>query len=368
MTKPTLKVLLAGGGTAGHVNPLLAVAAQLQKRGHQVAALGTAQGLEADLVPQFGLPLYEVPRVPLPRRPNLDLMRLPANLRRAVKKATAAITDFEADVVMGFGGYVSTPAYIAAKRLGIPVVIHEQNARPGLANRLGARWAQVVALTFPTTKLSAKVGTTAVTGLPLRPEIVALLDANHRAQMRRQALEEYGFSPDLPTLLVTGGSLGALHLNQVVSRNADALDPQIQVLHLSGKGKDEEVISAVRGRKNYVVLDYLVQMERALAVADFVICRSGAGTVSELTALGIPACYVPFPIGNGEQRLNAAEVVDAQGSWLCLNKNFDRSWIIKINSLLMDPKKLAKMSEIAGRCGKLQAEVKLADLIEGCVK
>ena len=168
-------VLLAGGGTAGHVNPLLAVADALraQRPGIGLVALGTAEGLESRLVPEHGLELALVPRVPLPRRPTLDWLRLPGRLRAAVRAAGRAIDEGGAVVVVGFGGYVSTPAYLAARRRRVPVVVHEQNARPGLANRLGARWAAAVATTFPATRLPRAQ----VTGLPLRAPIARLVAA-----------------------------------------------------------------------------------------------------------------------------------------------------------------------------------------------
>ena len=149
-----VKVVMAGGGTAGHVNPLLATAAQLRESGAEVVVLGTKAGLEADLVPAAGFPLVEIPRVPLPRRPSLAFFTLPSRFSDAVKRCAQALEG--ADVLVGFGGYVSTPAYIAAKRAGVPIVIHEQNARPGLANKVGARNAAVVALTFPSSPLAAR--------------------------------------------------------------------------------------------------------------------------------------------------------------------------------------------------------------------
>ena len=177
-------MLLAGGGTAGHVSPLLALADCLRRRDPQVSvtALGTAAGLEARLVPERGYPLLEVPKVPFPRRPSGDLLRLPANLRRAVRAAEDAIDATGAEVVVGFGGYVATPAYLAARRRGTPVVVHEQNARPGLANRLGARFAAGVGVTFPGTRLPHAT----VTGMPLRREIATLDRAAHRAEARER--------------------------------------------------------------------------------------------------------------------------------------------------------------------------------------
>src|SRR5699024_9890923 len=139
------------------------------------SALGTSGGLESTLVPAAGLTLHDVPRVPLPRRPSAELLRLPGNLRRAVGAAGRAIDAARADVVVGFGGFVATPAYLAARRRGVPVVVHEQNARPGLANKVGARRAAAVALTFASTPLRAARGTTETTGLPLRPAIAGLV-------------------------------------------------------------------------------------------------------------------------------------------------------------------------------------------------
>ena len=195
----SLSVLLAGGGTAGHVAPLLALAECLRRRDPdtRVTALGTAEGLEARLVPEAGLPLAVVPRVPFPRRPGADLGRLPGRLRAAVTAARTAIVDSGADVVVGFGGYVSTPAYLAARRLGVPIVVHEANSRPGLANRVGARLTPYVATTFPGTPLRGAT----VMGMPLRRQITTL----DRSALRAEGLAHFGLVPGRPTLFVTGG-------------------------------------------------------------------------------------------------------------------------------------------------------------------
>lgn len=366
-----VEVLLAGGGTAGHVNPLLAVADELRRRdpGAGVRVLGTATGLEARLVPARGYELVEVPRVPLPRRPTPDWLRLPGRLRAAVAAAGRAIDERGVDVVVGFGGYVSTPAYLAARRRGVPVVVHEQNARPGLANRLGARWAAAVAVTFPGTALPGAV----VTGLPLRPEIAGL--AARRATdpegTRAAAAAELGLDPAAPVLLVTGGSLGALSLNRAVSgAAADLLAGGAQVLHLTGAGKDAEVLAALdalpdgAGRERYHVLAYLDRMELSLAVADLVVCRAGAGTVSELAALGLPAVYVPLPVGNGEQRLNAAPVVDAGGGVLVADRDLDPAWLqAHVVPLLGDAPALAARGDAARGVGVVDAAARVVDLV-----
>lgn len=364
-------VLLAGGGTAGHVNPLLAVADALRaaRPGIRITVLGTREGLESDLVPAYGLPLAIVPRVPLPRRPSGALLHLPARLRAAVGAATSALEDAGAQVVVGFGGYVSTPAYLAARHRGLPVVVHEQNARPGLANRLGARWARAVAVTFPGTVLPHAQ----VTGLPLRPAVAALLDerATDPAAVRRRAADELGLDPDLPTLLVTGGSLGALSINRAVSAAAgDLLGSGVQVLHLTGRGKADPVRRAtdeLPGAERYHVLEYLSRMELALAVADLVVGRAGAGTVCELAALGIPAVYVPLPVGNGEQRLNAASVVAAGGGLLVEDTALDASWLrAHVLPLLVGPgavRQREQMAQAAASVGVRDAAQRVAQLV-----
>ena len=349
-------VLLAGGGTAGHVSPLLALADCLRRRDPAVSvtALGTAAGLEARLVPERGYPLLEVPKVPFPRRPSGDLLRLPANLRRAVRAAEDAIDSTGAEVVVGFGGYVSTPAYLAARRRGTPVVVHEQNARPGLANRLGARFAAGVGITFPGTRLPHAT----LTGMPLRREIATLDRAAHRAEARAR----FGLTDD-PTVLVTGGSLGAQKLNEAFAGAATVLSAAgVQVLHVAGTGKGF-VAGPVSGAP-YVVLEYCDRMDLAYAAADLVVARSGANTVCELTAVGLPAVYVPLPIGNGEQRLNAAAVIAAGGGLLVDDEAVTPAWVGDVvRPLVLDEVRLASMAAAAASVGERGGDELLADLV-----
>ena len=349
-------VLLAGGGTAGHVSPLLALADCLRRRDPDVVvtALGTAAGLEARLVPERGYPMLEVPKVPFPRRPSGDLLRLPANLRRAVRAAEDAIDSTGAEVVVGFGGYVSTPAYLAARRRGTPVVVHEQNARPGLANRLGARFAAGVGVTFPGTRLPHAT----LTGMPLRREIATL----DRAALRAEARDRFGLT-DAPTVLVTGGSLGAQKLNETFAGAAAALSAAgVQVLHVAGTGKGF-VPDDVTGAP-YVVLEYCDRMDLAYAAADLVVARSGANTVCELTAVGLPAVYVPLPVGNGEQRLNAAAVIEAGGGLLVDDADVTPAWVGDVvRPLALDSDRLATMAAAAASVGERGGDELLADLV-----
>ncbi|HEX4017511.1 MAG TPA: undecaprenyldiphospho-muramoylpentapeptide beta-N-acetylglucosaminyltransferase [Frankiaceae bacterium] len=358
-----MRAVLAGGGSAGHVSPLLALADRLvaDDPATEIVALGTTTGLEARLVPARGYPLHPIPKVPLPRRPSADLVRLPHNLRAAIGEARRAIEDLNADVVVGFGGYVAAPAYLAARQAKVPIVVHEQNSRPGFANRLGARLTHSVAVTFPGTALRHAVRT----GMPLRAEIVGL----DITAARPGARERLGLDPARTTLLVFGGSLGAQRLNEVVPRVADALrERDVQVLHVSGAGKAVEVSSAPVGAPPYLVLDYVDQMELAYAAADFVIGRAGANTVSELTALGLPAAYVPLPIGNGEQRLNALPVVEAGGGLMVADDQLDKAWLLdNVLPLIGDAAAMGSMGAAARGFGMLDADRRLADLVRRAI-
>lgn len=356
----TLSVVLAGGGTTGHVGPLLALADCLRRRdpATKITALGTAEGLEAQLVPAAGFDLELLPRVPLPRRPGPDLLRMPGRLGGAVAAAARVIQN--ADVLVGFGGYVAAPAYLAARRSRVPIVVHEANARPGVANRLGARFTTHVAVAFPGTPLRGAQ----VVGLPLRRGITQL-DRRTQVHTARVAL---GLEPDRRTLFVTGGSLGAQRLNETFAAAAgDLLAAGVQVLHTSGRGKS--VFGAAPEHDDpppgYVVVEYLDRMDLAYAAADLVVCRAGAGNVSEVTALGLPAAYVPLPVGNGEQRYNAEPVVAAGGGLIVDNARCTPQWVrAQLVPLLLDDEALASMGRAAARFGIRDADERLARLVE----
>ena len=369
----TKKIVLAGGGTAGHVNPLLSTALELRSRGYDVVALGTSQGLETTLVPAAGVELVTIERVPLPRKPSLQFFSLPGRMKRAIAQCRSALGG--ADALVGFGGYVSTPAYLAARKMSLPIIIHEQNARPGLANRVGARWASTLGLTFPSTPLKAKHGVTVVTGLPLRPAIQALAAARTteegRESARRLAASKLGVDPDMQTLLITGGSLGALNVNRAMVKVAAELPDGVQVVHLTGKGKDQEVRDAVKAAgvaDRWHVIDYLSTMEDALAVADLVVCRSGAGTVAEMTALGLPCVYVPLPIGNGEQKLNAADHVAQGGALLVADHELTADYVRGTIFPLPGSEKLSEMAIASRALARPDGAQQLADLIEATLQ
>lgn len=347
--------LLAGGGTAGHVNPLLALADLISARepDAEIIVLGTREGLEARLVPERGYELQTIERLPFPRRPSAYALRFPARYRRAIGRVRELIRSRRVDAVVGFGGYASAPAYRAAAREGVPVVIHEANARPGLANRLGARSTPYVGVTFAGTPIRGA----RVTGMPLRPEITGL----DRAALRRPARKHFGLDPERPTLLVTGGSLGARALNRGIAGSAaEIVAAGIQVLHVWG-GLTELEDPGVPG---YTVIPYCDRMDLAFAACDLAVSRAGSTTVSELSGLGIPAVLVPYGHGNGEQRLNAAGAVDAGGALLVDDAELTPGWVREtLIPLALDDARLDDMAERARAVGSLDGTERLYDLV-----
>ncbi|MFE3447909.1 undecaprenyldiphospho-muramoylpentapeptide beta-N-acetylglucosaminyltransferase [Nonomuraea sp. NPDC059194] len=350
-----MRVVLAGGGTAGHIEPALALGDALRRLvpGVGVTCLGTERGLETTLVPARGYDLQLVPAVPLPRALTPQLLTVPGRLAGAINAAAAIMDRAQADILVGFGGYVATPAYLAARRRGLPIVVHEANARPGLANRLGARLTDHVYTGHPQSAMAKAE----YIGIPLRRQIVEL----DRLSTGDKARSWFGLRTDLPTLLVFGGSQGARSLNQAALAAGPTLRRAgVQVLHVLGPKNSLEQ-EPPPGDPQYVVLPYVDRMDLAYAAADFALCRSGALTCAELTAVGLPAAYVPLPHGNGEQRLNAEPIARRGGGLLIDDSDLSPDWIIQnVLPILRDPERVATMSEAAASMGRRDADLALA--------
>ncbi|MEY8042315.1 undecaprenyldiphospho-muramoylpentapeptide beta-N-acetylglucosaminyltransferase [Saccharopolyspora cebuensis] len=350
----TLSVVVAGGGTAGHVEPALALADAVRRLrpDARVTALGTERGLENRLVPARGYPLELVPPVPMPRKPSPELLKLPLKVRESVKRTRDVLDRVGADVVVGFGGYVSLPAYLAA-RGRVPIVVHEANARAGLANKVGAKFAERVLAATPDSGLPDA----RVIGIPLRESITRL----DRHALRAQARAHFGLHPHAPTILVTGGSQGARTLNTAFSGAAQALGSAgVGVLHAHGP-KNTVALQQVPGSPVYNAVPYLERMDLAYAAADLIVCRSGAMTVAEVSAVGLPAVFVPLPHGNGEQALNAQPVVAAGGARLVPDEEMTVQRVIdEVLPLARDAQRLQEMSRATQGSGHREADEVLA--------
>jgi len=363
-----MRVVLAGGGSAGHIEPALALADALREadKAIEVTLLGTPRGLESRLVPLRGYPLELIPAVPLPRSMTPQLIAVPARLASAAHAAGKVLDKTQADVLVGFGGYASTPAYLAARRHGVPIVVHEANPSAGLANRIGAHLTTYVFTGHPDTKLR----NSKYLGLPIRRQIADL----DRFALGDKARAHFGLRPDLPVLLVFGGSQGAKSLNRALGGAIGAIrDAGVQVLHVTGpknlgdaQASDGPLSSgtATSSAVPYVALPYVDRMDLAYAAADFALCRAGAMTCAELTAVGLPAAYVPLPIGNGEQRLNALPIATRGGGLLVEDAELTADWIVNILlPVLTNIDQVAGMSEAAAAMGRRDADRWLAKAV-----
>lgn len=336
------RILIAGGGSAGHVQPALAVAHALVEVDPTVSItfLGTQRGLETRLVPEAGFELVTVDEVKFTRTLRPELLRLPGRLRRVVRATRQIIAERNIDAVVGFGGYVALPAYLAARGRAA-VVVHEANARAGIANKIGSRFADVVLTAVPDTGLRRA----RVVGNPVRRELTEL----DRSGRQREAREYFGLDLDRPTLVVLGGSLGAVVFNQVFAAAAGDLDRAgVQVLHIHGRGKHLDVPVREPGRPPYVAREFVDRMDLLYAAADLLVARSGAMTVAEVAAVGVPVLYVPLAFGNGEQRLNATGQATAGAARLIDEGDLTVPTVREqIIPLVTDPAALAGMARAA---------------------
>ena len=366
-----LSVIVAGGGTAGHIEPAMAVADALRRLDPniRITALGTQRGLETTLVPERGYLLELIPPVPLPRKPTADLLRLPGRVRAAIARSRAVIDATEADVIIGFGGYVALPAYLAAGRglrgrRSVPVVVHEANVKAGIANKVGARRAARVLAAVANSGVRASGRADAeIVGIPVR-ESIATMD---RAGLRAQAREHFGLPADGPVLLVFGGSQGARTLNEAVSAAApQLLAAGISVLHAHGPKNTLQIAeqSGPDDKARYVAVPYVSRMDLAYAAADAAVCRSGAMTVAEVSAVGLPAFYVPLPHGNGEQELNARPIVAQGGGRIVADAELTAKYVMdEVIPLLTDPVRLSQMSAAAAGAGHRDAADAVARIV-----
>jgi UDP-N-acetylglucosamine--N-acetylmuramyl-(pentapeptide) pyrophosphoryl-undecaprenol N-acetylglucosamine transferase len=353
------QVALAGGGTTGHIAPLIATAEALLEVEPTagLVCVGTPRGLESRVVPAAGLDLELIAPTPWPRRLDRDLITLPPRLIAAVAQARRLLRRHRCQVVVGFGGYASLPVFLAARLLGLPLICHEANAVPGLANRVAARLGAGVAVTFANTGLPRQ----RVIGLPLRSAIAEL----DRSAARPEARRTFDLPPSGRVVLVSGGSQGAQRLNQAVSAaRADLMAAGWSILHVTGANHIDQAGPAEGDSAGpcYRPLAYVDQMAQAYAAADLMVGRAGAATVVELACLGLPAVLVPLPHGNGEQAKNAAGLVGAGGAVLIEDAEFDADRLTgQLAELVAQPETLPAMARAGLALMPRDAAARLAD-------
>jgi UDP-N-acetylglucosamine--N-acetylmuramyl-(pentapeptide) pyrophosphoryl-undecaprenol N-acetylglucosamine transferase len=352
-TGHTMHIVFAAGGTAGHIEPALNTADALIRADPAitVSVIGGRRGLESTLVPARGYDLIQTSALPLPRRPGVAALRFPAQTLRGVREASAHLRRVQANAVVGFGGYAAVPGYLAARRTRTPLLIHEANSTAGFANVLGARLTPHVATVHDGVLAGARH-----MALPIRRGIAEL----DRSAEREGARREWGLDPDAPVVLVFGGSQGARHLNEVVAGSLDVLLASgIGVVHALGARNE-----LPPARPGYVPVHYVERMESAYAAADIVVCRAGAMTCAEVTAVGLPAIFVPLAVGNGEQSGNAAAIVSSGGGLQRADAQVTAEWLTDtIVDVVHDEQRLADMATAAAAHGDPDADDLMAKWI-----
>jgi UDP-N-acetylglucosamine--N-acetylmuramyl-(pentapeptide) pyrophosphoryl-undecaprenol N-acetylglucosamine transferase len=361
-------IVIAGGGTGGHTSPGLAVAAALHARGVPCAWIGSRGGLEARRAPEAGIPYHAIPTGKLRRA--LAWQNVPdllVNAPAGVLAAWRLLRRLRPRVVFATGGFVALPVALAAALARVPVVVHEQTAVPGLANRIAARVARRVAVTFPESAGAFGGAATVVTGNPLRPEL--------RSGRRATALERFGFDPSLPLVYVTGGAQGAHAINRAVGEVLPGLLAQAQCLHQTGDNQatgDRAWLEARRAAlapalaARYVVRPWVGdELADVYAAAALVVSRAGAGTLNECCQLGVPALYIPLPGARGdEQTANARLVGRAGGCAILPQAGMTPALLLeRVQHLLSDPARLKEMGERARVVAVPDAAERLADLL-----
>lgn len=355
-------MVLAGGGTGGHVYPALAMGAALQARGHTLHYFGDADRLEGRVVPQRGVPFTAIPALPYPRSGLASKARFAASLARTVQHSRAQLRAVGADLVLGVGGYIAAPPVLAAWTLGIPRVIHESNVTPGMANKLCARVSDLVMVTYPQTgaKLPGSAPRETV-GCPVNPKVL-------RGDRGADACGRYGLDPDRPTLLVVGGSLGAKTINDMAAALARLPTRQHQIIWITGPRYHDDIRARFGDGlpEGVALVGYEDRMGAAYACADLVLCRAGSSTLAELTALGKPSVLVPSPnVTENHQEGNARGLEQAGAARVIVEAALDLpAAVAEIAVLLEQSGRLSEMAAAAAALGEPDTAEKVADLIE----
>lgn len=364
MMNKKLRIIISGGGTAGHIYPALAVAEQLRTMGHEVLFVGAAGKMEMERVPDAGFRIIGLPIAGIQRKLTLANLAVPFKLIRSLYLANKVIEDFQPDVVAGFGGYASAPILKAASRQGVPTVIQEQNSYAGLTNRMLAKKAKVICTAYENMGQFFDTQKTVLTGNPLRITPAISTD-------RTKALDHFGLSPQKQTILITGGSLGTRSLNEatIVCLESATLAANMQIIWQTGRYYFEEFKQRAERftqdkSQSVALVPFIDRMDLAYSIADIVVCRAGASTISELQLLGKAAIFVPSPnVAEDHQTKNAQSMV-AQGAAMMVTDNLAKTELFPTAiDLLANPQAIQQMEQRIKTLGKPNAAKDVANII-----
>lgn len=359
-----MKVIMAGGGTGGHIYPALAIAQGISKKWpkSEIIFVGTKNGIETTIIPETGLPLVLISAEGLNRSSMLKALGSALKVPVGFWQARNIIKDFQPDLVIGTGGYVSYPVVLAASIMGIKTVIHEQNAFPGLANRALAKRVDCVMLTFQEAAKHLSGKKVVVTGLPVRPGIA---DAD-----REEACDFFSFRRDIFTLVAFGGSRGAASINRAMLGLVEKYRSQeVQIIWVTGEQNYDKMVQAVGPQgvpENVRMYPYLFEMEKALAIADLAICRAGAATIAELAARGVPAILIPYPYAAENHQEKNARALERKGAAITIVDEYLDSTTLfkKVEELRHNKFRLLRMGQLMKEEGKPKALENILAVIE----
>lgn len=364
-----MRIILSGGGTAGHINPALALAEELTKRGHEVLFAGTPEGLESRLVPEAGYEYKGFDAEGFDRAKVSSLIKSTRKIMRSTAEVTKWLMQVRPYGVVAFGGYVCLPVARAARTSNVPVVIHEQNSVMGMANKYLSNQVQAVALTYPEAGEGIKYPElVTITGNPVRSDFFKATREEGRAML--------GIPDDAIMVLVFGGSLGARHLNEaVVALKDEILElPNVYIVHITGPKEYDSVVASLNlteeEAKRWIVMGYQDKMAETMAAADAVVSRAGATSLAEISARRIPALLVPYPHATADhQTRNAEAYVERGAAYIVDDENLDTDeFKLRFFSLIVEPEVRAAMREAAATFETENAAVKLADLVIETIK
>ncbi|MBB5352331.1 UDP-N-acetylglucosamine--N-acetylmuramyl-(pentapeptide) pyrophosphoryl-undecaprenol N-acetylglucosamine transferase [Haloferula luteola] len=357
--KPGL--VIACGGTGGHLFPGLAVAEAWTAAGGRVLLLVSEKPIDREASRKYDAYRFEtIPALPKPATFSPRMLPFLVSVWKTIRTCRGLLRSFQADAVLGMGGFTSLPPVVAAKKAGIPAFVHDSNALPGKANRITSRWCDEVFLGMEAARSHFPGKTCVVTGTPVRRELTTLPE-------RSAAAAKWGLDPHRPTLLVMGGSQGARKLNSLVAEAP--LDAAVQVLHIAGPGDESRVQEEVGEREGYRIVGFCDDMASAYAVADAVVARSGASSLTELADLGLPSLLVPFPFAaEDHQTVNARVFEEAGAAILEQEKDLDGAKVASLVSRMLEPQERTRMAKAAKSLSIPDAAKRVCEAIGGLME